>query len=246
MFLPKGVQIQPKMAPARDALAIAMASITDNSPQPDPKPVRTSDIQVVSMSPQPLVVATTRQQPKAVVLNRKPLPGVVGRQVQTVGSVRLPQAVVIGRQPQGVVASARQSHVIVQQPPKTLTAARQQPQIMNRKPQVFATATAVTPIRQPQATNQLPSITPDPTDSSIAISSTPKMFASPTKLSTASLTVSEPKPTFPSTVPDDFLEDSSYSEAASSDVSPSPVPTRLQDEDLSSTRKSGRERKLNR
>jgi len=223
MFLPKGVQIQPKAAPVRDALAIAMASITDSSPQQDPKPIRTSDLQVVSMSPQPLVVATTRQQPQAIVLNRKPQPAVIGP------------------------ASSRQSQVIVRQQPKPATAIRQQqPHLINRKPQVFATTASVSPIRQPQTTQQLPSITSDPTVSNIAITSTPTMFASPSKLSAASLTVSEPKPTFPSTVPDDFLEDSSFSEAASSDVSPSPVPTRLQDEDLASTRRSGRERKLNR
>jgi len=247
MFLPKGVQIQPKAAPVRDALAIAMASITDSSPQQDPKPIRTSDLQVVSMSPQPLVVATTRQQPQAIVLNRKPQPAVIGRPAQVVGNVRLQHAVVVGRPPQAITASSRQSQVIVRQQPKPVTAIRQQqPHLINRKPQVFATTASVSPIRQPQTTQQLPSITSDPTVSNIAITSTPTMFASPSKLSAASLTVSEPKPTFPSTVPDDFLEDSSFSEAASSDVSPSPVPTRLQDEDLASTRRSGRERKLNR
>ena len=246
MFLPKGVQIQPKAVPPRDALAIAMASITDNSPQQEPKPIRTSDLQVVSMSPQPLVVATTRQQPQGVVLNRKAQPAVIGRQAQAVGSVRLPHAVVLARQPQAVITSARQSQVIVRQQPKPVTTTRQQPQLINRKPQVIATAATVSPIRQPQATQQLPSITSDPTDSNMAISTTKSIFTSPTKLSTASLTVSEPKPTFPSTVPDDFLEDSSFSEAASSDVSPSPVPTRLHDDDLASTRRSGRERKINR
>ena len=183
MFLPKGVQIQPKIAPAKDTLALAVESIMD--------PIQMSDVQVVPTSRQPQVVA------------RKP-------HLVTTESRRVAMPV---RQPHIVASPLRQP-----QKPKLI-----KPEIAIQRKPLPATSTpkTVVPDRRP-------------------------IIVSPVKLSEP-LTVSEPRPTIPSTVPDDFLEDSSFSEITSSDmgignkfVSASPAPN-----DDPSTRRSGRERKMN-
>jgi len=81
----------------------------------------------------------------------------------------------------------------------------------------------------------------------------PVVKPSPIKLS-EQLTISDPKPTIPSTVPDDFLDDSSFSEvtfgdndAPTNDVSAAtPAASGVGQIDDLNTRRSGRERKLNR
>ena len=218
MCLPKGVQLQPKIYTNRDALAIAVESIMAN-----PNSHRPPDVQVVATSPMNQVVATLRTQQMP---NRRPQMSPIVRQPVTV---------------RPTVATIRQPVSAVRQP-------------LRQSPSFVLTHVTSTPKRYTAAaTVQSPSSMStfsrhvEPTDLS-------KIFLSPSKLS-APLTVSEPKPTIPSTVPDDFLEDSS--ETTLSDVgtsetvvsgielATSPLNAILINDDLS-TRKSGRERKINR
>ena len=156
LFLPKGVQIQPKFAASKDTLAVAMEAILEN-------PIHANDdVQVV---PANQVNVSQRQ------MVSRPVPS---------------------------------------------------------KPPPVVSTTAKFPVSAPNP--------------------------SPVKLS-EHLTISDPKPTIPSTVPDDFLDDSSFSEvtfggendAVTNDVSaPAATPSATATLDDSATRKSGRERKVNR
>ena len=223
MCLPKGVQLQPKIYTNRDALAIAVESIMANPNSHCPP-----DVQLVATSPMNQVVATLRTQQMP---NRRPQMSPIVRQPvtvrPTVATIRQPVSAVrqpLRQSPSFVLTGIRQTHVT--STPKRYTAA----------------ATVQSPSSMSTFSRHV-----EPTDLS-------KIFLSPSKLS-APLTVSEPKPTIPSTVPDDFLEDSSEttlsdvgtSETVVSGIEPatSPLNAILINDDQS-TRKSGRERKINR
>ena len=220
MCLPKGVQLQPKVYTNRDAIAV-------ESIMADPNSHRPPDVQVVATSPMNQVVATLRTQQMP---NRRPQMSPIVRQPVTVrptgATIRQPVSAVrqpLRQSPSFVLTGIRQTHV--PSTPKRYTATVQSPSSMSE----FS--------RHVEPTTDLS-----------------KIYLSPSKLS-APLTVSEPKPTIPSTVPDDFLEDSSEttlsdvgtSETVGSVIEPATSPLNaILIHDDQSTRKSGRERKINR
>ena len=107
------------------------------------------------------------------------------------------------------------------------------------------------------------SVAPKPAAKSEAIAPPTKnpapVFKPSAMMLSEQLTVSDPKPTIPSTVPDDFLDDSSFSEATFGDndastndiLAAAPATTStstaaVSQMDDSNARRSGRERKINR